>query len=180
MLYITLFIIIFLAYNNFSSFFLNPLRLDSFVSYMNNGVIPRTPLLQHGQTIATLPHGLHRVTGGYVSVGLLPTGNVTKIIGIVVDQFPTTLNGWNYHHGNLPFNMNFAKVLYELHAAGKRTCSYTSLDYAYSGRDLVQANLNSQYLQAFKASRGLGANSENYGEFGITSKILNALAEQEN
>lgn len=164
----------------FSSFFSNPLLLDSFVSDMNNGVIPRTPLLQHGQNIATLPHGLHRVTGGYVSVGFLPKGHVTKIIGVMVDQYPTTLNGWNYHHGNQPFNMNFAKVLYELHAAGKKNCSYTSLDYAYSGRDLVQANLNSQYLQAFKASRGLGANSENHGEFSITSKTLNALAEQEN
>lgn len=180
MLYITLIIITLLAYVIIHSFFSNPLRLESFTNDMNNGVIPRTPLLQHGQTIPTLPHGLHRVTGGYVSVGFLPRGHVTKILGIMVDQYPTTLNGWNYNHGNQPFNMNFAKVLYELHAAGKRTCSYTSLDYAYSGRDLAQANLNSQYLQAFKASRGLGANSENYGEFGITSKILNALAEQEN
>ena len=67
---------------------------------------------------------------------------------------------------------SFAKVLYELSAAGKKTCSYSSLDYA--GRDCVQANLNSQYLQAFKAARGLGVNSENHGEFCISKKILNA------
>jgi hypothetical protein len=43
----------------------------------------------------------------------------------------------------------------------------------------VRANLNSQYLQGFKAARGLGINSVNYGEFSITKKTLNALAEQE-
>jgi len=75
--------------------------------------------------------------------------------------------------------MNFAKVLYELSAAGKKKCSYTSLDFTYSGRDLTEANLNSQYLQGFKAARGLGVGSENYGELTISKKILNALAEQE-
>jgi len=76
--------------------------------------------------------------------------------------------------------MNFAKVLYELRAAGKKTCSYSSLDYFYGGRDLVQANLNSQYLRSFKTSRGLGVNKVEYGELTISNKILNALAEQEN
>lgn len=179
-LYITIFIIVFLANVIFFLFFSKPLLLEPFVSDMNNGVIPRTPLLQQGQTIATLPHGSHRVTGGYVSVGFLPKGHVTKILGVLVDQSPATVNGWNYHLGKQPFNMNFAKVLYELRAAGKKNCSYTSLDYASSGRDYVEVKLYSQYLQAFKTSRGLGANSENYGEFSITSKILNALAEQEN
>lgn len=68
----------FLANVIISSFFSNPIHLDSFVSDMNNGAILRTPLLQHGQTIATLPHGIHRVTGGYVSVGFLPKGHVTN------------------------------------------------------------------------------------------------------
>lgn len=76
--------------------------------------------------------------------------------------------------------MNFAKVLYELRAAGKMTCSYSSLDYYYGGRDLVQGNLNSQYLRGFKTSRGLGVNSEEYGELSLSNKILNALAEQVN
>lgn len=97
----------------------------------------------------------------------------------MVDGFPINLAGWNYQHGNQPFNKNFAKILSELNAAGKKTCSYSSLDYAYAGRDLTQANLNSQYVQAFKAARGLGVNSENNGEFCISKKILNALAEQE-
>lgn len=97
----------------------------------------------------------------------------------MVDQYPTTLVGWDYQNGNQLFNKNFAKVFYELSAAGKKTCSYSSLDYAYAGRDCVQANLNCQYLQSFKAARGLGVNSENHGEFCISKKILNALAEQE-
>ena len=146
---------------------------------MDSGAIARTPLLQPGQSLATLQPGLYRVTGGHVNVGFLPKGTVIKIIGVMVDQYPTNLAGWNYQHGNQPFNKNFAKVLYELSAAGKKTCSYSSLDFAYAGRDLAQANLNSQYLQGFKAARGLGVNSENHGEFSITNRILNALAEQE-
>jgi hypothetical protein len=43
----------------------------------------------------------------------------------------------------------------------------------------VQANLNSLDLQAFKAARGLDVSSENHGEFCLSKKILNALAEQE-
>lgn len=150
---------------------------DSFVQDMDNGHIVRTPLLQPGQTIETLTHGLYPVTGGHVNIGFLGKGNVTKVIGIMVNNYPTTLQGWNYQPGNQPFNMNFAKVLYELRAAGKNTCSYSSLDYYYSGRDLVQANLNSQYLRGFATSRGL---SVDFGELKISSKILNALAEQEN
>ena len=87
--------------------------------------------------------------------------------------------GWDYQNGNQPFNKNFAKVLYELSAAGKKTCSYSNLDYAYAGKDCVQANLNTLDLQAFKAARGLDVSSENHGEFCLSKKILNALAEQE-
>ena len=54
-----------------------------------------------------------------------------------MDQYPTTLVGWDYQNGKQPFNKNSAKVLYELYAAGKKTCSYSSLDYAYAGRDCV-------------------------------------------
>jgi hypothetical protein len=43
----------------------------------------------------------------------------------------------------------------------------------------VQANLNSLDLQAFKAARGLDVSSENHGEFCLSKKFLNALAEQE-
>jgi hypothetical protein len=76
--------------------------------------------------------------------------------------------------------MNFAKVLYELRAAGQGKCSYSSLDYYYGGRDLVESNLNSQYLRSFKTSLGLGINSTEYGELTITNRILNALSGQEN
>ena len=98
----------------------------------------------------------------------------------MVDNYPTSLGEWNYQPGNQPFNRNFAKVLYELRAAGKNKCSYSSLDYSYAGRDLVEGNLNSQYLRGFKNSIGIGVNSEEYGELTLSNKILNALAEQEN
>ena len=109
-------------------------------------------------------------------IQVLPKGAVKKVIGVMVDNYPQTLAGWNYQHGNQPFNKNFAKVLYELWAANKTTCSYTSLDYAYSGRDLPEANLNSQYLQGFKTAKGLGLDSKNYGEFSITKKIFKCFS----
>jgi len=68
-----------------------PVYADSFVQDMDNGVIARTPLLQPGQTIETLPHGSYQVTGGIVNIGFLGKGNVTKVIGIMVDNYPTTL-----------------------------------------------------------------------------------------
>ena len=176
---ITLYILFFIFFLVIACLFSKPLLCESFVSEMENGTIARTHLLQPGQTLATLQPNTYRVTGGYVSVGYLPRGSVIKILGVMVDNFPTTLAGWDYQQGNQPFNKNFAKVLYELNAAGKSTCSYSSLDYVYAGRDLVEANLNSKYLQAFRAARGLGVNSENHGEFHISKKILNALAEQE-
>jgi len=80
---------------------------------------------------------------------------VFKIFGVMVDNYPATLAGWDYQHGNQPFNMNFAKVLYELRAAGKNKCSYSCLDYVYAGRDFAQANLNPQYILGFKTARGL-------------------------
>lgn len=70
-----------------------PVYTDSFVQDMDNGVIARTPLLQPGETIETLTHGTYRVTGGYVNIGFLGKGIVTKVIGIMVDDYPTTLQG---------------------------------------------------------------------------------------
>jgi hypothetical protein len=35
-------------------------------------------------------------------------------------------------------------------------------------------------MPSISVSRGLGVNSEDYGELSISNKILNALAEQEN
>lgn len=64
---------------------------ESFVQDMDNGVIDRTPLLQPGQTIGNLPHGLYQVTGGYVNIGYLGKGKVTKVIGILVNDYPTNL-----------------------------------------------------------------------------------------
>ena len=168
-----------LTYLALTYFYLKPIHCESFVSEMDRGVIPRTPLLQPGQTLANLQPGTYRVTGGYITVGFLPRGNVMKMLGVMVDGYPNTLAGWDYQHGHQPFNMNFAKVLYEFRAAGKNSCSYTSLDYAYAGRDLPQANVHSQYIRGFKAARGLAVNSENHGELTITTRILNALAEQE-
>jgi len=87
---ITMFIIYFIIY---TIFFAPIVYADSFVNDMNNGVIARTPLLQPGQTILTLTHGLYPVTGGYVNIGFLGNGHVTKVIGIMVDNYPATLQG---------------------------------------------------------------------------------------
>lgn len=104
---------------------------QTFVEEMANGIINRTPLLHKrnpGQTIQDLAHGTYTVIGGHVSIGYLGNGNVTKIIGIIVDGMPNNLNNWTYAVGNQPFKRNFAFVLYELRAAGKMTCDYSNLD----------------------------------------------------
>lgn len=59
---------------------------DSFLSEhlddLQNGTIHRTPLLQAGQTIITLPHGVNNLTVKSMEIGNLGNGTVTKLIGI--------------------------------------------------------------------------------------------------
>jgi hypothetical protein len=90
---ITLYILFFIFFLVIACLFSKPLLCESFVSEMENGTIARTHLLQPGQTLATLQPNTYRVTGGYVSVGYLPRGSVIKILGVMVDNFPTTLAG---------------------------------------------------------------------------------------
>lgn len=138
--------------------------------------VTRTVLIQQpGQTVKTLAHGPHPVTGGEVHVGFMGSGHVTIITGITVDNCPATPNGWIYRVANQPFNKNFAKVLYEIRAAGQQTLSYTTLD----GPGSLGNGKYSQYLLGLKHHRNMGVGSEQYGETRISSAILNALAEQE-
>ena len=153
----------FIIYTAVTNYFGTPLLCDSFTQDMNNGVIPRTRLLQPGQTIANIWDGTkeqqHRVTGGNVSVGRTEKGGVTKIIGVMVDNWQSAMTG--YRQGNQPFNMNLAKVLYELRAAGKKQCSYSLLDYH------TVSHYNSEYVRAFKASQGqsIASTASGFGEF---------------
>ena len=169
MSFITLFIII--AYV-WIYFFSDVLLCDSFTEDMSKGRIARTPLLQPGQTVANLAHTTHPVTGGNITVGRTPRGTTTKILGIMVDNWNAATAG--YRQGNQPFNMNLAKVLYELRAAGKTSCSYSMLDHHAAG------HFNSQYVQGYKASQGpsVASTAQGFGEFRITDKLLNGLAEQ--
>lgn len=140
---------------------------------LQTGSITRTPLLGAGQVIQDLSHGLHSVTGGHVRIGFLGNGTVTKVIGIMVDNYPTTLQEWTYNPSNRLFNRNFACVLYELKQAGQNSCSYSSLDYAYGGRSMPAANVNMQYLQSFRQHTGK-AEAE-FGEISITKTLINGL-----
>lgn len=56
------------------------------VQQLDNATIPRTPLLQAGQTISNLAHGVYNITGGQIRVGVLGSGKVTRITGIFVDK----------------------------------------------------------------------------------------------
>lgn len=143
---------------------------------MNNGNIARTHLSPGGAAIRTLEHGWHPVTGGLVNIGYLGNGTVSKITGILVHNQPDTVEGFNYVPFNQPFNRNFASVLFEIRAAGKPSCSFSTLDYVHSGRGDNMLNLHSQYLRGFRQSMGLGLNSQEYGEVTITDALLNGLA----
>lgn len=164
----TLCCIIFLTF----IFYINAdITYNDTISDLRNGIIARTPLLQNGQTLANLPHGWHRVTGGLIHVGYLGNGSVTKMVGIVVDN----AGNWVYTPANQPFNRNFACVLFEMREAGVSKASFSNLDYQTAGRQNNMANLNSGYLRDYRTSVGLGLNSEQHGEVSITNKLINGL-----
>ena len=143
---------------------------------MQNGTIARTTLpLQPGQRIRDFAAGWYPVTGGHVNLGYMGNGQILRVTGIIVDNLPQTPEGWNYHVGNQPFNANFAKVLFELRALGHNKISYTCLDYHLAGSG--NPALISNYFKQFKAAQGYPTNND-FGETTISSKILNALAEQ--
>lgn len=107
----------------------------SIVQDLDNGTIPRTPLLRLDHTKLTLPYGEYPVTGGIVKIGHAPGSRcANSVIGIYVNGTPPATGNLvlsstlNYVPGNQPFNGNFAKVLYELRAAGYTDISKHTLN----------------------------------------------------
>ena len=150
----------------------NPALCDHFDD-LSNGMINRTPLLQPGQTIRTLPHGIYPVTGGQVHIGHLGGGHVTKVIGITVHGH----TGINYIPGTQPFNRNFGSVLYELLQAGQTKVSYSAMDTIYTNnRELVTplGNFHAHFLETFRVHAGM--NVTEYGDTSITARIINGIA----
>jgi len=151
-----------------------PLLCDH-VDDLKNGTIARTPLLQVGQTIKTLPHGTYNVTGGAVEIGYLGNGNVTKVIGIAPNGIPpATLT---YTPGIQPFNRNFASILFELREAGQKNVSHSALDYVFSAnRQLVTpaGNINALYLQSYRAFAEMPF--AQFGETYISNSVINRIA----
>ncbi len=147
---------------------------ESLTNELENGTIQRTPLLQHGQSIKTLPHGLYPVTGGSLQIGYVGNGGVTKIIGMCANGLPDSLEDFRYAAGKQPFNRNFASVLFEMRAAGQHHGSYTSMDYFTAGRETPFNNLNISYINGYRQSMGLPVAS--YGEFAISNALINGIA----
>ena len=171
--YITIFFIVCFI----SCYSSSPVYCDH-VGDLQSGVIPRTPLLQPGQTIRTLPHGTYNVTGGSVQIGNLGSGNVTKVIGVCPYSANTTAqaNMITWVLGTQPYNSEFASILFELKQAGQSRISHSCLDYAFSGRPRVTplGNLNAHFIETFRTARGMPHTG--YGETTITNAIINELA----
>jgi len=141
---------------------------------LKDGTIQRIPLLQHGQTIKTMPHGLYPVTGGGLQIGNVGNGKVTKIIGMFGNDVPDSLENFQYAPGRQPFNRNFACVLFEMREAGQRHGSYTSMDYFTGGRAMVSSNLNISYINGYRES--IGQSAAPFGEFPISDALINGIA----
>lgn len=138
-----------------------------------NGTIPRTPLLQQGETIKDLPHGVYRVTGGVVHIGNLGNGHVTKIIGIAAQG----VTGLTYTPGTQPYNRNFASILFELREAGQTNVSHSALDSVLANnRQLAtpNGNFNANFLQSYRVFAGMAQSQ--YGDTSITNRIINGIA----
>ena len=123
-IFIIIFFLIYMLKTTSACYAQEPTHVDLLL----NGMIPRTPLLQPGQTIYTLPHGAYNVTGGVVYKGNLGDGRVTKVIGIAA-QGNTV---FTYIPGTQPYNSNFSSILFELREAGQPNVSHSCLDYISS------------------------------------------------
>ena len=172
-IYIILTSILLLICLNISAVVSEPLLCDH-VGDLRNGTIARTPLLQPGQTIKTLPHGTYNVTGGLVEIGNLANGNVTKVIGINPHGIPPA--GFHYTPGIQPYNRNFASILFELRDAGQKHVSHSALDYVFANRQLATpaGNLHALYLQSYRVSVGMPV--AQFGETFISNSIINGIA----
>jgi hypothetical protein len=113
------------------------LPIKSFVDQLDSGAMQRTPLLQGNQSIRTIANAVYKVTGGYIELGYLGNGQITRIVGIYVDNTPQFV-GHNMlqmglTQGNQPFNSNFAKVIYKMRTAGQLNLSHSALKNARNG-----------------------------------------------
>ena len=111
--------------------------IKSFVDQLDSGAMQRTPLLQGNQSIRTIANAVYKVTGGYIELGYLGNGQITRIVGIYVDNTPQFV-GHNMlqmglTQGNKPFNSNFAKVIYKMRTAGQLNLSHSALQNARNG-----------------------------------------------
>jgi len=165
---------LFMIYTYIDGTYISGPLLCDHVGDLQNGTIARTPLLQQGQTIKTLAHGTHNVTGGFVQIGNLGSGNITKVIGIAPNGNPPA--GLVYTPGTQPFNGNFASILFELREAGQTKVSHSALDYAFANRQLVTpvGNINSLYLQSYRVYEGMPVSQ--FGETSISNSIINGIA----
>lgn len=129
-------------------------------------------MLQHGQTLKTLPHGVYNVTGGVVQIGNLGGGHVTKVIGIAAHGD----TGLIYTPVTQPFNRNFSSIFFELRVAGQNNVSHSFLDYVLANnRQLVtpNGNFNANFLQSYRIFAGMTATQ--FGETTITDRLINGL-----
>ena len=142
------------------------------VDDLRNGTIPITPLLQPGQTIRTLPHGAHNVTGGMVQISNLGGGNVTKVTGIIPNGNYT---GFYYIPNAQLFNINYHSILFELCEAGQKHLSHSALDYAWANKQLVSpaGNVNAHYLESHRVYTGLPLSQ--FGETFISNRLINGI-----
>ena len=141
-----------------------------FVAEMNNGSLPRTPLLKPGQTIRTLAHGVYNVTGGKVGIGNLGDGNITRIINMAVNGMGDT----EYAVGNQPLNHNFASVLFEIRAAGQQQMSLATMTGPPNVPGYVNGTENWAFINSFRATQNLGVTP--HGELRISDELLNGIA----
>jgi hypothetical protein len=144
---------------------------------MDSGVIDRLTLLKPGQTINSLEHGIYYVTGGCIEIGHSVSGNVTKIVGISINDFCDVQNNISYSPQNARFNRNLASVLYEVRSAGHKTISSITTVFPYNIRpESCNGGENWEMINSYRAYKGIPMPKNN--SFIITNKILNELANQ--
>lgn len=145
---------------------------------MNNGTIQRTALLQPNQSIRTMPHAVYRVTGGYIELGFLGGGHVTKIVGIYVDNTPQVIghamNQMTWTQGNQPFNINFGKVIYEIRAAGQSTLSNNVLqNIRYT--QWPHSAFYTTCINSYKTQKGLNT-QDSFNETSVSNRLIDSIA----
>lgn len=148
---------------------------ESFTNSMSKGIIPRIPISlyqQRGVTlISELPEGRYAVTGGSIELAYVERYKVVKVVSILVNDVSTDTS---YRYGNQPFNLNFAKVLYELRAANMSYVSTSFLDCDSTGK-LSSTPYYYNYLQDMKTH--LYQAKQEQTRTCVTNYLLNNLAE---